>query len=124
MIDDLWLPEDTAFLQENVVGRNAETGGVITNHKAMCKYVDSYGRAHYQEVSVLATADTSKAEIEDMLGHARENFFEWARQRYSKPAATIDQKKEAGKSLEEIRIYGISRRESTNNKIYYKGTKE
>ena len=61
--------------------------------------------------------------IETMIGEAHETWLKNVRaQGKKKPKMTVEQRKEFGKILEEIRVNKNKRNESTNNKIYYEGT--
>jgi len=61
--------------------------------------------------------------IETMIGEAHETWLKNVREQgKKKPKMTVEQRKEFGKILEEIRVNKNKRKESTNNKIYYEGT--
>ena len=61
--------------------------------------------------------------IETMIGEAYESWVIEVRAQGKKKLMNKEQKKEVGKILEEIRVNKNKRAESTNNKIYYQGTK-
>ena len=62
--------------------------------------------------------------IETMIGEAHETWLTQVRaQGKKKPKMTLDQRKEAGKILDEIRVNKEKRNESTTGKIYFEGTK-
>ena len=62
--------------------------------------------------------------IETMIGEAHETWMKQVRaQGKKKPKMTLDQRKEAGKILDEIRVNKEKRNESTTGKIYFEGTK-
>tara|TARA_Y100001970_G_scaffold129008_1_gene159172 strand:+ start:3771 stop:4205 length:435 start_codon:yes stop_codon:yes gene_type:complete len=62
--------------------------------------------------------------IETMIGEAHETWITQVRaQGKKKPKMTLDQRKEAGKILDEIRVNKEKRNESTTGKIYFEGTK-
>mgnify|MGYP003108672994 CR=1 FL=1 len=62
--------------------------------------------------------------IETMIGEAHETWVTQVRaQGKKKPKMTLDQRKEAGKILDEIRVNKEKRNESTTGKIYFEGTK-
>ena len=61
--------------------------------------------------------------VETMIGEAHETWLKNVRaQGKKKPKMTVEQRKEFGKILEQIRVSKNKRKESTNNKIYYEGT--
>jgi hypothetical protein len=61
--------------------------------------------------------------VETMIGEAHETWLAKVRaEGKKKPTMTVEQRKEFGKILEEIRVNKNKRNESTNNKIYYEGT--
>ena len=61
--------------------------------------------------------------VETMIGEAHETWLAKVRaEGKKKPKMTVEQRKEFGKILEEIRVNKNKRNESTNNKIYYEGT--
>ena len=74
-----------------------------------------------QVVKIPADPDISQAHIEDMAAQALETLLIECRVKKSKKKPTIAQKKEIGRQLEEFRQYALKRRESTNNRIYYRG---
>ena len=61
--------------------------------------------------------------VETMIGEAHETWLAKVRaEGKKKPKMTVEQRKEFGKILEEIRVNKNKRNESTNNKIYYEVT--
>jgi len=116
---DLWIPTGSALSGALPVGRNAETGGHIVSHELTVKATDKFGKVHKQKVRVLADDNTSQAEIEEMMGHAAENFIRDVRERYDKRPPTEEERKKIGHSLNEYLSYRTRRRESTVNKIYF-----
>ena len=61
--------------------------------------------------------------VETMIGEAHETWLKNVRaEGKKKPKMTVEQRKEFGKILEQIRVNKNKRNESTNNKIYYEGT--
>ena len=61
--------------------------------------------------------------VETMIGEAHETWLKNVRaEGKKKPKMTVEQRKEFGKILEEIRVNKNKRNESTNNKIYYEVT--
>ena len=59
--------------------------------------------------------------IETMIGEAHETWLAKVRQQGKKKVMTVDQKKQAGKILNEIRTNKLKRQESTTGKIYFEG---
>ena len=59
--------------------------------------------------------------IETMIGEAHETWLTKVRQQGKKKVMTVDQKKQAGKILNEIRTNKLKRQESTTGKIYFEG---
>ena len=119
MIQELWTPTGTAQLGVVPVGRNAETGSRIVTHQLRVEAKDRFGKVHKQIIRVLADDETSQAEIEDMMGHATENFVAEVREKYTKRPPTEDERKQIGRALNEFLKNRTKRRASTNRKIYY-----
>tara|TARA_R100000808_G_scaffold23316_1_gene51625 strand:+ start:45 stop:422 length:378 start_codon:yes stop_codon:yes gene_type:complete len=115
---ELWTPQGVTQQRVTTVGHNYETGGFIYEYQFQV-YDEVTNRKH--QFRVLADDETSKAHIEEMVGNAFESWLVDVRMRHSKPAPTPEQKKEIGKILNQIRTNKIKRKESSNNKIYYKG---
>ena len=66
----------------------------------------------------------SKNMIETMIGEAHETFVKEVRaQGKKKPKMTVQERKDAGKVLNEIRINKHKRAESSTGKLYFGGTK-
>jgi hypothetical protein len=61
--------------------------------------------------------------IETMIGEAHETWLGNVREQGKKKLITREERKEAGKILDEIRINKEKRNESTTGKIYFGGTK-
>jgi hypothetical protein len=72
-------------------------------------------------VKIPADPTISQAHIEDMAAQALETFLIECRVTDGKKKPTATQKREIGKQLKEFREYALKRRESTNNRIYYRG---
>ena len=117
---ELWVPQGVTHSATVHVGRNAETGEPIYEYRFQV-YDEGTDRKH--EFRVLVDDTTSKAHIEEMVGNAMESWLVEVRRKHSKPAPTPKQRKEIGKILEDIRIHAGKRGESSNNKIYYSGTR-
>ena len=91
----------------------------MVSHELMVEARDKFGKVHKQLIRVLADGDTSQAEVEDMMGHATENFVKEVREKYDKRPATQDERKQAGKALNEFLQHRTKRRESTTGKLYF-----
>jgi len=62
--------------------------------------------------------------IETMIGEAHETWVKEVRvQGKKKPEMTVQERKDAGKVLDEIRISKLKRAESSTGKLYFGGTK-
>ena len=62
--------------------------------------------------------------IETMIGEAHETWVKEVRaQGKKKPKMTVQERKDAGKVLDEIRISKLKRDESSTGKLYFGGTK-
>ena len=119
MIKDLWTPAGAAPVGVVPVGHNGETGSPIVAHTIMLKAKDRFGKEHKMRVQVLADKDTSQAEVEDMMGNAAERFVQEVREKYDKRPPTVEERKEIGKSLNDLRQYAQRRIASTSKKIYF-----
>lgn len=115
---DLWTPQGSELSSMRTAGHNAETGESITLYTF--SFSDPVtGRS--TTAIVPADPSMSAAHIEDMAAQALETFLIECRVNNSKKKPTEAQKKEIGKQLNEFREYALKRRESTNNRIYYRG---
>ena len=121
MSTDLWTPAGTAYNGVIPAGRNAETGKGIVSHELRVEAKARFGRVHKQVIRVLAAPETSQSEIEDMMGHATENFIRDVREKYNKRPATSDERKQIGRSLNEFLKYRTKRRQSSSNKVHFQG---
>ena len=119
MLQDLWTPTGAAYKGAVPVGYNVETGSGIVVHTVMLKAKDGFGKEHKMQVQVLADRDTSQAQVEDMMGGAAERFLRDVREKYDKRPATAEERKEAGKALNDFLQHRTRRRDSTSNKIYF-----
>ena len=116
---DLWTPPGTAYQGAAPVGYNTETGDAIVAHTIMLKATDQFGKEHKMRVQVLADKDTSQAHIEDMMASTAEKFLQEVREKYDKRPATLEERKHAGKALDDYLKHRTRRRESTSGKIYF-----
>ena len=115
---ELWTPQGVTHKRVVPVGYNYETGGQIFEYQFL---VHDEVTNRKQQFRVLVDDQTSKAHIEEMVGNAFDRWLTDVRMRHNKPAPTPEQKKEIGKILDQIRVNRNKRKESSNNKIYYKG---
>ena len=115
---ELWTPQGVTHKRVVPVGYNYETGGQIFEYQFL---VHDEVTNRKQQFRVLVDDQTSKAHIEEMVGNAFDRWLVDVRMRHNKPAPTVEQRKEIGKILEQIRVSRNKRKESSNSKIYYKG---
>ena len=115
---ELWTPQGVTHKRVTPVGYNYETGGQIFEYQFL---VHDEVTNRKQQFRVLVDDQTSKAHIEEMVGNAFDRWLTDVRMRHNKPAPTPEQRKEIGRILEQIRVNRNKRKESSNNKIYYKG---
>jgi hypothetical protein len=115
---ELWTPPGVTHKRVIPVGYNYETGGQIFEYQFL---VHDEVTNRKQQFRVLVDDQTSKAHIEEMVGNAFDRWLTDVRMRHNKPAPTPEQRKEIGRILEQIRVNRNKRKESSNNKIYYKG---
>ena len=118
-MQELWIPEGGRYIRTTPLGRNKETGGIISSAEMEVRFKDRFHRVHRQKIYVLADEFSSKAEIKEQMGYAAENWLRDAREKYNKRPATPEEMKEAGKALEDFRVHRNRRAESTNNKLHY-----
>ena len=115
---ELWTPPGVTHKRVIPVGYNYETGGQIFEYQFL---VHDEVTNRKQQFRVLVDDQTSKAHIEEMVGNAFDRWLTDVRMRHNKPAPTPEQRKEIGRILDQIRVNRNKRKESSNNKIYYKG---
>ena len=113
----LWTPTGATYKGIAPVGSNI--GNRVVSHELRVEAKDRFGKVHKQIIRVLADSDTSQAEVEDMMGHATDNFVKEVREKYNKRPATSEERKQIGKALNDFLKYRTKRRESTSGKIYY-----
>ena len=113
----LWTPTGATYKGIAPVGSNI--GNRVVSHELRVEAKDRFGKIHKQIIRVLADSDTSQAEVEDMMGHATDNFVKEVREKYNKHPATSEERKQIGKALNDFLKYRTKRRESTSGKIYY-----
>lgn len=117
---DLWVPNGGEYLGSTPIGTNVNGGEVVSN-KIRVQYTDKFGVKHPHLIYVVSDDTTSQAELDHQIGYAIENFIRDSRDKYNKRPATNDERREAGKAIEEFRQHANLRRESTNRKLYYEG---
>ena len=115
---ELWTPQGSTYVGGEDTGYNGETGVSIVVH-TFESHDPVTGRS--QVVKIPADPTISQAHIEDMAAQALETFLIECRVKDSKKKPTVAERKEIGKQLEEFKEYALKRRESTNNRIYYRG---
>jgi hypothetical protein len=118
---DLWIPPGATYQGVQAAGTNVETGGTVVTHKLKVTYTDVWKVKHSQIIQVLADDDVSQAQIDEMFGNATEKFYEECKQKYARRPATAEERKEAGKALNDILKHRTIRQESTTGKVYFKG---
>ena len=119
-MSDIWTPHGSKLVTSQVGGNNAETGESITIHTFHFHDKESGRRS---VVKIPADPSPAQAHIEDMAAQAFESWLLEVKLKGKINKPTPKQRKEVGKAIREFREYAAKRRESTNNKIYYKGTK-
>ena len=119
MTVDLWTPHGSKLVTSQVGGNNAETGESIVIHTFHFHDKESGRRS---VIKIPADSTVSQSHIEDMAAQAFENWLLEIRAKGKLNKPTPEQRKEVGKAIREFREYAAKRRESTNKKIYYKGT--
>ena len=115
---ELWTPQGSTYVGGDNTGYNTETGVSIVVHTFHFKDPET-GRA--QVVKIPADPDISQAHIEDMAAQALETFLIECRVKDKKKKPTAAEKREKGKQLKHLKEYALKRRDSTNNRIYYRG---
>jgi|TARA_R100001594_G_scaffold2785_6_gene10962 hypothetical protein len=116
---ELWTPQGSTYVGEELVGHNGETAASIVIHTFQFHDPVTDRR---QMVKIPADPEVSRDHVEDMAAQALENFLLECKGFNDKKKPTEDQRKEIGKQIEEFRVYNAKRKESTNNRIYYRGT--
>ena len=119
MASDLWTPTGAIYDGVVPVGGDTLPGKAVVSHELRVEAKDRFGKVHKQLIRVLANADTSQSEIEDMMGHAAENFVRDVQEKYSKRPATNDERKQIGRALNEYLSHRTKRRASSSGKIYF-----
>ena len=115
---ELWTPQGSVLTSSVTGGNNAETGESITIHTFHFHDKESGRRS---VVKIPADSSVSQSHIEDMAAQAFENWLTEIKTKGKVNKPTPEQRKEVGKAIREFREYAAKRRESTNNRIYYRG---
>ena len=115
---DLWTPNGSELTNTEDVGYNKETGESITLYTFNFSDPET-GRT--TTAIVPADSTVSQSHKEDMAAQALESWLEDVRFKSKGKVPTVEQRKDIGKQIGEFKLYAQKRRESTNNKVYYKG---
>ena len=119
MMLDLWTPSNVLYLGSTWVGFNKVTGESILEHYFRSLSPVTGNNLPY--ITVLSMASESIALLEEQLGNAHEASI---RQESEKPPLAVytpEERKEQGKEIEDVRVTKLKMKESTNNKIGYRG---
>jgi hypothetical protein len=116
---DLWTPRGTVPLGTAPLGHNKETGKIVVRHTLLVEAKDDFGKVWPRYIVVAADPDTSPAYIEDAMAKAAEKWKTEVREKHSKRQPTAAEKKEIGRTLNDIRTHIRKRKDSTNRTIYY-----
>jgi hypothetical protein len=116
MVTEIWTPPGVTLSESSQVGMNTETGSSV--YKYSFRVYDEVTKRRH-EFQVLVDDDTTRSQVEEMVGNAMESWLIDVRMRHSKPAPTPEQRKEIGRILEDIRVHRNKRKESSNRRIYY-----
>jgi len=119
MLRDLWTPAGATYNGSAPAGRLKSSGDIVEICKFKFKYIDQFGVERKELVFIPRTADMSKAHVEDMAAQGYENFLIEHKQKKRKRPATLAERKEIGRAIEDFRKSLRRRQQSTNNKIYY-----
>ena len=117
-MDALWTPQGMVYLGSTDVGFNGESGASMVVHQFKMK---SPVKGRMCEVAIPADPAVSKAHVEDMAAQSFETFLEDEKEREMKRKPNTEELKEIGQAMKEFRKYTARMRESTNNKITYRG---
>ncbi len=117
--NDLWVPAGATHTGVVSAGRNSETGDSVVANQFTFKVTDKFGVEHKQKIIIPADKNVSQAHVEEMAGHAYENFVNEVRNKYTKRPPTAQEKKDIGQALERFRRDMVKRRASTNRKLHF-----
>ena len=116
---DIWVPNGAVHNVTAPLGLSVESARPIIHHTFTLRGRDRWGVVHQERIVVVQHPDEGQAELDQKIGEATETFQTKLRERYEKRPPTLEEKKEIGKVMDQIRIAAMRRRESTNNLIYY-----
>ena len=116
---DIWVPDGAVHNVTAPLGLSVESARPIIHHTFTLRGRDRWGVVHQERIIVVQHPDEGQAELDQKIGEATETFQTKLRERYEKRPPTLEEKKEIGKIMDQIRIAAMRRRESTNNLIYY-----
>jgi len=116
MTSELYLPQGVTGHTVSSAGRNTETGeDVDVNAYEVTDPVKGKKQTFY-----VPTDETmSEAQLEDMVSTSVDNWLRELRQKDHKPAPTPEQRKEIGKTINDIRKAKIKRNSSSSGLIYF-----
>ena len=81
-------------------------------------------RSVLHNVPYLVNDPYSHNAVETMIGEAHETWLTRVREQGKKRVMNMEQRKEVGKVLNEIKTHKLKRKESTTGKIYFGGLKD
>ena len=116
---NIWVPNGAVHNGTAPLGLSVETARPIILHRFTLRGKDRWGVTHDERVIVVQHPDEGQAELDQKIGEATENFQTKLREGYEKRAPTMEERKEIGKIMDQIRLAAQKRRESSNNLIYY-----
>ena len=117
---NIWTPHGSKLVTSDIGGNNTETGESITIHTFHFHDKETGRRS---VVKIPADSTMSQAHIEDLAAQSFESWLLEVKLKGKVNKPTTEQRKEVGKAIREFREYAAKRRESTNNKVYYKGVR-
>ena len=115
-IDGLWTPQGSVVTR--VVDLGGDTGAKVYHFK-----VKDPVTGKLFELRVIGDDTHSKAEIEDLPGNAYEKWLLDMREKEHKRKPTVEERKEIGKIIREMKQYWKKRNESSTGKLYFEGAK-
>ena len=116
---NIWVPNGAVHNGTAPLGLSVATARPIIHHRFTLRGKDRWGVTHEERVIVVQHPDEGQAELDQKIGEATENFQTKLREGYEKRAPTMEERKEIGKIMDQIRLAAEKRRESSNNLIYY-----
>ena len=118
-MQDIWVPNGAVHNVTAPLGLSVDTARPIMHHRFTLRGKDRWGITHEEKVIVVQHPDEGQAELDQKIGEATESFQTKLREGYEKRPPTVEEKKEIGKILDQIRTAALKRSESSNNLIYY-----